>query len=83
MDVQSNVPARACTWIIFQATLSLGLWLGRGFSGMELYTPLQARSPDEYPPVEYYLSTPNQSAQSLPGNRQTHRDVHFIPLQKS
>ena len=50
VDVQRNVTAGTCTRIIFHATLSLVVRLGRGFLGKELYTPIRARSPDENPP---------------------------------
>src|SRR5512137_2102244 len=50
VDVQRHVAAGTCTCFIFHATLSLGLLLGRGFSGRELHTPIRARGPDENPP---------------------------------
>jgi hypothetical protein len=52
----------------------IGLWLGRGFSGRELHTPIRALGPDENPPGDQVTPRaeitglshrPRQSAQML------------------
>jgi len=48
--------------------------LGRGFSGMELHTPIRARSPDEYPPGNQV--TPRAEIASLSHRR--HRSALML-----